>query len=276
MSGFPTENGWYEKLRIVRFLWGKTLNQSLLYPWFVNADWWMYFFSHLEFGGISFLRYKRYCSIPSGSQHLKSFILPGVWCPDLLKTIHFFCIKEPPFLGVYLKDHCECESSWGESCVLCVIHFPHNIAKLVCRIWLHHGVRWKGALRVQNFWMGRCQGFKVKSPNAPKSQGFLDAFARLMIPNLSWYFYIHPKSKYSHVGLPDITFIHPGDNGVIVFVKHLLWFHFYCWWLQIQVGRFMAIQVPRVYPVMMILAVEVILSHAIYITGIGINLYVHI
>lgn len=76
-------------------------------------------------------------------------------------------------------------------------------------------------------------------------------------------FFFHPKSKYSHVGLPDITFIHLGDNGVIVFVKHLLWFHFYCWWLQIQVGRFMAIQVPRVYPAMMILAVEVILSHAI-------------
>ena len=60
--------------------------------------------------------------------------------------------------------------------------------------------------------MGRCQGFKVKSPNAPKSQGFLAAFARLMIPNLSWYFFIHPKSKYSHVGLPDITFIHPDQS----------------------------------------------------------------
>lgn len=39
-------------------------------------------------------------------------------------------------------------------------------------------------------------------------------------------FFFHPKSKYSHVGLPDITFIHLGDNGVIVFVKHLLFVPF--------------------------------------------------
>ena len=114
------------------------------------------------------------------------------------------------FRSFIFKINVKCESSWGESCVLCVSLFspktlPNSFAEFAYITVYNEKVP---------------EGSRFLDGGGVKGSRLFDAFARL-IPNFSWCFLYSSKIKVQRCWFTR-HYSHLGENGVIVFGKHLL------------------------------------------------------